>query len=380
MATPTEKTESSAHSLVQMATLLLERRRLLLGLPLLTGLAAVVLSLLLLPRLYTVESRFTPESSAPQMSRLLGLATQFGIEVGAEGDQSVDFYAELLESQELLRSAALTEYVVSERGGRERRDNLVELLEVKGDTEDERIRETVEVVNDLVVARTDVKAGIVSVRVSMPWPELAVHVNRRLLELVNEFNLDRRQSRASAEREFLEARVAEASRDLNAAEDELERFLDENRRYSESPQLSFEYTRLQRRVSLVQEVFRSLVQAYEQARVDEVRNTPVITVLDQPRGPAERTSPAFLLNAVLGVLLGALLALAILSVQELLARARRARPAEFAELEAAARKAMGWLPRRRARAKAKPLVASHTGSEVATRTSSDVGTREATRS
>ncbi len=44
----------------------------------------------------------------------------------------------------------------------------------------------------------------------------------------------------------------------------------------------FEHDRLERPVSMRQELVTAMAQAYEQARVDEVRNTPVITVIDQP--------------------------------------------------------------------------------------------------
>ena len=44
----------------------------------------------------------------------------------------------------------------------------------------------------------------------------------------------------------------------------------------------FGHDRLERQVSVRQELVTAMAQAYEQARVDEVRNAPVITVIDQP--------------------------------------------------------------------------------------------------
>lgn len=298
-------------SALELFALLAARWRLLVALPLLVAVSAALFSLLL-PRRYTVDSRFIPESNGAQVSRLAGLAAQFGVDIGGgETVESIDFYAELLESQDLLRSAALTEYSFEDRDGAALSGTLVELLEAKGKTPDERVRHAVESLERMVVARPDPGAHMVTLRTSAPWPELAVLVNRRLLELLSEFNLERRQSRAAAERRFLESRVAEAERDLRGAEAELERFLSENRRYAESPQLTFEHGRLQRRVDLRQQIHTSLAQGFEQARVDEVRNTPVITVVDQPRGPAEKTAPNIIVNAVLGLVLGSLLALAL---------------------------------------------------------------------
>lgn len=319
--------------MLELATILLRRRRLLIGLPLAVALSAIAFSLLLLPRRYTVESRFIPESTGPQTSRLAGLAAQFGVDIGgAETGESIDFYAELLESHDLLRSVVLTDFRFADEGGDSVSGNLVSLLEANGDTDDERVRDAVERLEELVVARPDPNAKMVTLRTSAPWPGLSVEVNRRLLDLLSEFNLERRQSKAGAEREFLQSRVNEAERDLRAAEAVLERFLSENRRYDESPQLTFQHGRLQREVDLRQQIHTSLAQGFEQARVDEVRNTPVITVIDQPRHPAKKTAPNVVVNAILGAILGVLIALGIVIGEEVLSSARRRNPDEFARL------------------------------------------------
>ena len=49
-------------------------------------------------------------------------------------------------------------------------------------------------------------------------PALAVQINRRLLELVGEFNLQKRRSRAAAEREFTVARLRESQQEPETAE------------------------------------------------------------------------------------------------------------------------------------------------------------------
>ena len=335
-------------SLIRLVAHMVRRRRLLIGLPLVAALAALGVSLLL-PRLYTVEARFTPEQGRSGMSpQLAGIASQFGVNLGSLGDEteSLDFYAELLESHELLRAAVLTSYGFRPQPDADSvRGSLVELLEIEADTEDEAIFEAVEELDDLVTVRADHAAGIISLEVSAPWPELSVLLGERLLDLVNRFNLERRQTRAAAERAFLDERIQEKERELRAAESDLEAFLLQNRRYQD-PQLRFQEERLQRMVDLRQQVYVVLAQELEQARLAEVRNTPVITVLDHPRPPAERTSPNYVLNVALGLLLGGLLAVGAILGGDLLRYARRTHPREFADLEAATRDAMGRAGRR----------------------------------
>ena len=339
---------SQQPSLIRLAALLVRRRRLLVGLPLVAALAALGVSLLL-PRLYTVEARFTPERGRSGMSsQLVGIASQFGINLGSLGDESesLDFYAELLESHELLRAAVLTSYAFEpEPGADTLRGSLVELFDIDADTEDEAIFEAVEELDDLVTVRADLPAGIVSLEISAPWPALSVLLGERLLDLINRFNLERRQTRAAAERAFLDDRLAEGERQLRRAEAELESFLLQTRRYQD-PQLRFQEERLQRNVDLRQQVYVALAQELEQARLAEVRNTPVITILDHPRPPAERTAPNYVLNVALGLLLGGLLALGAIVGGDLIRYARRSHPREFADLEAATREAMGRAGRR----------------------------------
>src|SRR5207244_4476199 len=101
----------------------------------------------------------------------------------------------------------------------------------------------------------------------------------------------------------LEGRSQEALTELRTAEQAMQDFLVRNRQYQNSPPLQFEASRLQRRIDLTQQVYTNLVQAYEQARVAEVRNTPVLTIIDKPEGSAQPSVRLRTLG-ILGVLLG----------------------------------------------------------------------------
>ena len=104
--------------------------------------------------------------------------------------------------------------------------------------------------------------------------------------MVSHFNLLTRQTRAGAERRFVEARLQEAADSLRLVENRHKAFLQANRDFRNSPQLKFENDRLERDVQFQQQLYTSLAQSFEQARIDEVRNTPVITVLEPPDLPA----------------------------------------------------------------------------------------------
>src|SRR5690606_37198367 len=266
-------------SLVALLNVLLRRRRVAFGTPLLLMTVAAVLSILLRPDEFAATSRFslqgTPSSSAAA-ARLSGIAEQFGFVVGpAQGGASPAFYAELLRSRELLREAAETRYrFAGTEPGYTIEGTILELYDLDGDTPEARLRAAIARLMEDVSVSIDVASGLLTLETVAPWPELAVALNRRLLELIDDFNRRKQQSQARAEREFVEARLADAQRELEEAEGRLSDFLSRNRRIDGSPELNFEMLSLERRVEVKQQIYVSLARSYEMARIAEVRESP----------------------------------------------------------------------------------------------------------
>ena len=298
-------------TLVGLLRFLLLHRRLVLG----TGLLAFLLISIvafLSARTYTSTARFMPQASEGALSRLSGLAATFGVSVPlTDPGSSPAFYADLLQSRDILRRTVETRYAFAARGD-SLRGTLIQLLRARGDSpaarRDAAAKKLLENV-DVTVGR---ETGTVDLDVTMRWPELSRQVAARMIELVSDFNLNRRQTKAGAERRFVESRVAEARDSLRVAEARFQGFLQRNREYRNSPPLLFEYDRLQREVNMQQQVYTSLAQSYEAARIDEVRNTPVITLMEPPDLPAKPNARLALLKGllagVLGLALGALVA------------------------------------------------------------------------
>lgn len=242
---------------------------------------------------YTTRSRFTPQQQQSNLSSLAGLASQFGlsgITPSLTGGQSVAFYEELLKSPQLLARLGETQYVfaVEDRADSIHGD-LYQLYGIEGATKDKRTANMVDRLMTRIAVTTNVRASLVSVTVKAPFPELSKKINRRILELVSEFNLRTLQTIASEERMFAEQRMAAAREELLAAERSMQGFLERNRTYQSSPELVFAAARIQRRLDLQQQVYVTLSQSYEQARVAEVRSTPIITIVDPPELTATRS-------------------------------------------------------------------------------------------
>jgi uncharacterized protein involved in exopolysaccharide biosynthesis len=139
-----------------------------------------------------------------------------------------------------------------------------------------------EVITTSVAAHT---SGVITVSARTRSPEVSLEIAQKLLVGLNQFNVSTRRSQAAEERRFTEGRLEATKASLRAAEDALQRFLQGNRQYQGSPELVFQQERLQREVTLQQQIVISLSQQYEDARIREVRDTPVITVIEQPTLP-----------------------------------------------------------------------------------------------
>jgi uncharacterized protein involved in exopolysaccharide biosynthesis len=299
-------------TLLDVVIILLRHRRLILIVPL-VFFVVVVFATLAAPRTYTAVTTFAPYSPDPAPGAgAMGLAAQFGINLsGAGGQLSPDFYAELITTRPILMSVVETQYeVVRPRSFPLFRDsvrvegNLVEVMEMSGRPYPEMREIARGTLADMISVSTNRGSGTIRVSVTSDSPALSGRIAERIVELVHEFNLGRRQSQAAAERRFTEDRVEAAQRELRDAENELEEFLQRNRMI-QSPELQFRHDRLQREVVMRQQLYSSLAQSYEQARIEEVRNTPVITIVQPPEPPVLPDRRRLLFKGFAAILLGA---------------------------------------------------------------------------
>jgi uncharacterized protein involved in exopolysaccharide biosynthesis len=304
-------------SLLGLLVVWLSHWRALVTLPLIAAVVALGVSFLVRPQ-YHARGQFVPESrsTAGLGANLSGLASQLGVSVaGGEPTQSPQFYADLVKTRPVLTAVLLRRYpqdtAVGEMGSSK---TLLDWLVSVDHDERRRIERGIRRLSDRTAVDVDRRTNVVTLGVEMPSPSLAAAVVTQYLDYLNEFNLRYRQSQARARREFDERQVGEAEKTLTALEDTLRNFYERNRQWESSPKLRFEENRLRRRVDVQQELFLSLRRELESARIAEVNDTPVLTVIEPPVAPARKTSPqrlqwtwlGFVLST-LGVLIGLVL-------------------------------------------------------------------------
>jgi uncharacterized protein involved in exopolysaccharide biosynthesis len=336
--------------ILSFVNVLLRRRDTVLGWMLVGALVAVGFALLS-HRTYTVMAAFMPQAKRGG-STLSGIAAQFGfvVPIGESGPTPA-FYVDLINSRPLLGSLVDTRFSYQADTGAAS-GTLVELYRSRGRTAPLRRDAAIRRAGKNVNASARPKTGVVRLEVTATDPDLATQMTRRIVELVNTFNVETRQSQAAAERRFAEQRKQEVARDLRSAEDRLQAFLQRNRDYRNSPELSFQQDRLSREVSMQQELYNSLAQAYEQAKLDEVRDTPVLTVVEAPMPPVRPDSRGLLKKGLAGLLVAGVLGMGLAFIREAAGRLGDQNQPEVGEFRRLSRQFKSdlrrpWLPIRR---------------------------------
>ena len=285
------------------------------------GAVLAALTVVTKPALFRASASFAPQGNDQSRAGLASLAGQFGLSLPSTGQTlSPDYYARLLRSRSLLRRIAADTFVVAELGGR--RVPFVELFEIDDPSplrrEDTAVLQLGQIVSASVVKTT----GIVELSAATRWRSVSLAIVDALVAGVNEFNQRSRQVQAASERKFVEGRLAIADADLRSAENRLEAFLRGNRQFSNSPELALQRDRLQREVGQRQQVYTTLAQSYEEVRIREVRDTPVITVIEPPSAPALPEPRGRSKVVLLGIMLGGFIGMMIVLTSDMMARRR----------------------------------------------------------
>jgi len=294
-------------SLINILNVFLRQRWLILGIAVAIALATVGAALVA-PRTYTVGASF--EIQKRDQSPAAGIAAQLGMDVaGLDAGQSPAFYVALIKTPDLLDRLVDTTFTTSTDP---KRRSLATIWDISARTPLLQRELVIEKLQKVVSSSVSPKLELVQIEVATHDPTLSRELADAILQQVNWFNLRTRQSRAAAERQFDERLVEEVGAELRRAEDETQRFFQQNQQPRMSAALEMEKQRLSRRLEILNARYVSLVTAYDRARIDEVRDTPVITLIERPRMPVKADSRHLAKRALgmflLGLGIGALVA------------------------------------------------------------------------
>ena len=252
-----------------------------------------------MPNSYTVSMSVMPEAETGG-SQLRTLAGALGPLSGA-AFQALGRGGETLTPEFIARAALSDTVLLAVARAREGLGDsaIYQALRRGGRSHSDSVMRAVKYLRrKIIMAEPDRRTPIVSIAVETRDSLLSTVIGQRLLEALDGVLIINRRTAVSSERQFLQERYDTARQDLRLAEDAMRGFLERNRSYEQSPALRFEYGRLERRITLAQEVFVTIARQLQVTEADEVRSTPVLNVLESPRPPTRADSRHAVLIAV----------------------------------------------------------------------------------
>lgn len=316
--------EGDGLHLLSLVNILL-RQRVLVTRVLLVVLLFAAVKGLAKSRTYTSAASFVVQSR--RTNGLQGLAAQFGIAVPTgEGGQSPNFYEDLIRSREIL--GAVVDSVSVAVGGQ--RQSLADIFKITDPDLARRRERAILALRAHITANVAQRTGVIEFHVTTESPVVSQLIAQRIIDQINDFNLLTRQTQAAAERRFTERRLNEVRKELHDAEAELLTFAQHNRDIRNAPELLVQQDRLQREVTLRQSLYGTLAQAFEQAKIEEVRDTPLISPVENAARPALPDGRGLTMLLGVALVLGSLLAVILAALSD---RAHRTVSADVDSIE-----------------------------------------------
>ena len=269
---------------------------------------------------YTSTAKIMSSSSSGGASQAAGLAAQFGIAMSRGQSEPKWVYPEIIKSRTLARSMLKRKFDTNEFGPQK---SLLQIL-TYGNQEPAYGIDTLEIkaVNSflkIIEVSEDIKTAIVTLSINASEPRLAAEINRLLILELDTHQRKYNKAKTLKAKQFIEERIIETKKELMAAEEALKVFMDRNRRIENSPALQLEQQRLGREVTVLTGVFTTLKQQLETTKIEEVKESEYVIVLDPPETPLIRSKPEKKKMVIFAGFLGIIFGLLLAFVQEFIA-------------------------------------------------------------
>lgn len=168
-----------------------------------------------------------------------------------------------------------------------------------------------------VTASLDEETGIVSVSAKMPEAKVAAQVAKFTIDELTQYLAEYRTEKVMVDLEFVEEQLAEAKARFEQAQLELAEFQDSNEG-NLSAKARIEQQRLQSQYDLAFNVYNTLAQQYEQAKLKVQEETPVFKVLQPVQVPVKDETSGLMVLLVF-VMLSGVISLGWIFIRQFLA-------------------------------------------------------------
>ncbi len=232
-------------------------------------------------------------SKSNMLSQLSGLASLAGVKVGDSAP--TELYQNIITSETVLQEVVYSKYKTNEYPDSV---NLIKYFEIKVDDNNPELKKRKEflllyesLLQNRIATNVDRMTKILNVTVNMPEAQLSADVANNLVKALDLYIRTQRKSYATEQSFYIEKRTQQVKDSLSFAEDKLKSFREQNRITSQSPNLLLEQGRLLRNIEILQTVYIELTKQLEIAKIDQIKDAPVLNVKEFAKSPVKKAGP-----------------------------------------------------------------------------------------
>ena len=163
--------------------------------------------------------------------------------------------------------------------------------------------DVIKILRDRINANANQRTGVITITAEFPDPVVAAQIADFAVKYLTDYITEYRVGKVRKDLEFVKERHAEKEKEFHQAQLALAKFRDANINII-SAAARTEEQRLQDQYNLAFNVYNTLAQQLEQARIKVHEETPVIQILEPVQVPVEKSKPRRALILVIAVFIG----------------------------------------------------------------------------
>ena len=243
------------------------------------------------------------------LGQFQSLAVNLGMNM-AENDQ--DFNIPDVVKSRLIANKAINQSWLDQNGIQKK---LIDLWEINknpflnifnnSEVDSSYIREkAINRFKDHIEVSEDRLSGLITITAIMEDPLISANIANFIGDQVQLYIQKENSAQSNKEKVFISERLEIVKNELELAELKLKNFKERNRGYEDSPELFMIFSRLFREAEAKKQVYLTLQQQLELARIEEVKQSPILHILDHAVPPSRKSSPNRILFLIMFFLLG----------------------------------------------------------------------------
>ncbi len=211
---PPEKGEIS---LLDILLILAKNIKIIIVSPLLFCMVTLFYVLFIAKPVFTSSSKImSSSSSSGGLSKAVGIAAQFGVNIPSGQSEQKWVYTEILQSRELSRAVLKQKFDTKEFGSKK---SLLQILTFGNNKPilDINTLESIAVnkLLGMISINKDVETSVITLSVNASEPQLAAAINRKIIQELDAYRKKHSKQKAKKTKIFIEERILETEKELN---------------------------------------------------------------------------------------------------------------------------------------------------------------------